>query len=96
MKSRIVIPTAAGQLVSYDIAAHQNGSRGQELKIVFSTSEEPFESWLFYLLREIGGHVVTDRPDQFRQILGLSNGEPGIIDEHQVEDPLLNRHPATL
>jgi len=96
MKARVVIPTAAGELVSYDIAAHQ-GARGdgEQLRIVFSTSEEPFERWLFYMLRDLGGHVVTDAPNEFRQALGLGANEAGVVDEHQIEEPLLNRHPAT-
>jgi hypothetical protein len=95
MKARIVIPTASGELVSYDIAVHESGRAGCELRLVFATDEEPFERWLFYLLRDIGAHVVTDAPDEFRRKLNLREDEPGIIDEREFEVPLLTRHPAT-
>jgi len=94
MKARVVIPTATGELVSYDITGHVGGP-GQSLRIVFSTSEEPFQRWLFYLLREIGAHVVAEDVSAFRKALGVADSEPGIVDEHSVPDPLLNRHPAT-
>jgi hypothetical protein len=95
MKARVVIPTAAGERVSYDIVAHHSSRVGCELRLVFATDEEPFERWLFYLLREIGGHVVTDEPHEFRRKLGVGESEAGIVDEHEIEDPVLPRHPAT-
>lgn len=95
MKARVVIPTAAGERVSYDIATHESSRSDGQLRIVFATDEEPFERWLFYMLREIGGHVVTDQPQEFCRRLGVSDGEPGVIDEEQVEIPVLPRHPAT-
>jgi hypothetical protein len=95
MKARVVIPTAAGELLSYDIVEHPGGAQGHELRIVFSTSEEPFERWLFYLLRDMGAHVVADDVAEFRRALGASPSEAGIVDEHQIEELLLNRHPAT-
>jgi hypothetical protein len=95
MKARVVIPTAAGERVSYDLAEHHSSQAGKGLRIVFSTSEEPFERWLFYLLREIGAHVVADDVAGFRRVLGLADTEEGIVDEHSIEDLTLNRHPAT-
>ncbi|HMJ88406.1 MAG TPA: hypothetical protein VK530_01235 [Candidatus Acidoferrum sp.] len=95
MKARVVIPTAAGERVSYNIAIHHSGRGGCELRLVFATEEEPFERWLFYLLREIGAHVVTDDVSQFRKALGLSDSEPGVIDEQEIKDMVLPRHPAT-
>jgi hypothetical protein len=94
MKARLIVPTAAGELVSYDIVESNGGGR-KVLRIVFSTSEEPFERWLFYLMRDIGGHVVADNPAAFRSALGLGEEEAGVVDEHNVHDLLLNRHPAT-
>ena len=78
MEARIIIPTADGERLSYDLRMHHGGS-GEELKIVFNTSEEPFESWLYYLLRDIGAHVVTDDPARLGTILGLSPGDAGIM-----------------
>jgi hypothetical protein len=95
MKARVVIPTASGELVSYDIATHPSARKGCELRLVFATDEEPFERWLFYMLRDIGAHVVADEPEEFRRKLGLRADEPGVVDEHEVEVPLLTRHPAT-
>lgn len=94
MKARLIIPTAAGELVSYDIAA-RSANPGHELRIVFSTSEEPFERWLFYMVRDLGGHVVTNDVPALRKALGLGESEAGVVDESTVDDPLLNRHPAT-
>jgi hypothetical protein len=93
MKTRVVIPTASGELISYDITGAN--APGQPPRIVFSTSEESFERWLFYLLRDIGAHVVSDDPAAFRHSLGLGDHETGVIDESRVGDMLLNRHPAT-
>ena len=95
MKARVVIPTAAGERVTYELAEHHTSQAGKGMRIVFSTSEESFERWFFYLLREIGAHVVTDDPAEFRRVLGLSETEEGIVDEHSIEDLTLNRHPAT-
>ena len=91
MTARVIIPTAAGDQVSYDLVMH--GSSG--LRIVFQTSDESFERWLFYMLRELGAHISTDDPEAVRQRLGLSPSEAGIVDANQVEVPLLNRNPAT-
>jgi hypothetical protein len=90
MTARIIIPTAAGDRVSYDLVTGRDG-----VQIVFATSEERFERWLFYLLREMGAHVVTDKPDEMRRALGLGSSEAGVVDEHEIEDLLLNRNPAT-
>jgi len=38
MEGRIIIPTAEGERLTYDLRLHHGGS-GEELKIVFSTSE---------------------------------------------------------
>jgi hypothetical protein len=95
MKARVVIPTAAGERVAYDLAEHNSGKAGKGMRIVFSTSEEPFERWLFYLLREVGAHVVTDNVPEFRRALALAETEEGIVDEQSIEDLTLNRHPAT-
>ena len=96
MKARVVIPTAAGDRVTYDLAVRETGRpTGAELRMVFSTDDPPFERWLFYLLREVGAHIVTDNPACIREALGLTESEPGIIDERGLEEPLLNRHPAT-
>jgi hypothetical protein len=46
---------------------------------VFRTSEEPFERWLFYLLRDIGAHIVADDPPKVRQVLGLGASEPELF-----------------
>jgi hypothetical protein len=94
MNARLIIPTAAGELVSYDLVG-STGTGRKELRIVFSTSEETFERWLFYMMRDIGGHVVTNDPRAFRSALGLGEDEAGVVDERKIDDPLLNRHPAT-
>lgn len=90
MKARMVIPTAAGDVVSYELVTGDG-----RIRIVLDTSEERFERWLFYLFRDLGGHVVTDDVGKFRSAMGLGSGEAGVVDEHDVEQPLLNRHPAT-
>ncbi len=95
MKARIVIPTATGQRISYEIAAH-HGRTGGQLRIVLATNEEPFERWLFYLFRDIGAHVVTDAPEEFRRKLGLSEAEPGIVNERDVDETVQPRHSATV
>ncbi len=92
MKARIVIPTATGQRISYQIAAH-HGRTGGQLRIVLATNEEPFERWLFYLLRDVGAHVVTDAPGEFRRKLGLSEAEPGVVNENDVD---VSIHPSTV
>jgi hypothetical protein len=83
MEARIIIPTAEGELLGYDLRLHHGGS-GEELKIVFNTSEEAFESWLFYLLRDLGAHVVTDDPSRLTAILGLSPGDAGVVPQERV------------
>lgn len=59
MESRIIIPSTEGDVYSYDLRVHHSGSR-EELKIVLNTSEETFERWLFYRLRDVGAHIVTN------------------------------------
>ena len=85
MESRIIIPTAGGGRSTYELRLHQSGGR-EELKIVFSTSEETFERWLFYLLRDIGAHVVTNDPKRARKVLGLTPDETGIVAEDEIPD----------
>ena len=91
MQSRIIIPTEEGERLSYDLRLHGIAGR-DELKIVFSTSEETFERWLFYLLRDIGAHVVTDDPERFRATLGLTKSERGVVPQAEVPDPDATRH----
>jgi hypothetical protein len=62
------------------------------LRIVFATSEEPFERWLFYLLREVGAHVVTNEPVTVRSALGLSENEPGVRAESEAGEDPRSRH----
>jgi hypothetical protein len=83
MEARIIIPTAEGELLGYDLRVH-HGASGDELKIVFNTSEESFENWLFYLLRDLGAHVVTDDPKRLTAILGLSPGDVGVVAQETV------------
>ena len=91
MEARIVIPTAEGERLSYDLRLHYDGGR-EQLKIVFNTSEEPLERWLFYLLRDIGAHVVTDQPEQLRNVLGLTRSEPGVASQNSAGDVDVTRH----
>jgi len=91
MESRIIIPTADGERLSYELRLH-HGHGGDELKLVFNTSEESFERWLFYLLRDIGAHVVTDDPERLRTALGLSSGETGVMSQDAVGDVDVTRH----
>ena len=77
MEARIIIPKANGEKLSYDLRLHHSG--GDELKIVFNTSEETFEPWLFYLLRDVGAQIVTDNPERLRAILGLGAGETSVV-----------------
>lgn len=91
MESRIIIPTENGERLTYDLRLHHHAGR-HELKIVFTTSEEPFERWLFYLLRDIGAHVVTDDPQRFRDVLGLTRSERGIVSQDEISDVDATRH----
>jgi hypothetical protein len=91
MQSRIIIPTEEGERLSYDLRLHETAGR-DELKIVFSTSEEPFERWLFYLLRDIGAHIVTDDPERLRTTLGLTKSERGVVPQGEIPDPDATRH----
>lgn len=91
MEARIIIPTADGERLSYDLRAHHGGA-GEELNIVFNTSEETFERWLFYMLRDLGAHVVTDDPERLRAALGLSAEEPGVVAQDSIADVDATRH----
>jgi hypothetical protein len=91
MQSRIIIPTEEGERLSYDLRLHATAGR-DDLKIVFSTSEEAFERWLFYLLRDIGAHIVTDDPERLRTALGLTKSERGIVSQEEIPDPDATRH----
>ena len=91
MESRIIIPTEEGERLSYELRLHEGAAR-EELKIVFSTSEEPFERWLFYLLRDIGAHIVTDDPERLRTVLGLTRSERGVVSQESVSEPDATRH----
>ena len=91
MESRIIIPTEEGERLSYDLRLHAHG--GQDaLKIVFTTSEENFERWLFYLLRDLGAHIVTDDPERLRTILGLTRSEHGIVAQEDLPELDATRH----
>src|SRR3954470_11829446 len=91
MEARIIIPTEAGERLTYDLRLHHSNGK-EELKIVFSTSEEAFERWLFYLLRDIGAHIVTDEPERLRTILGLTRSERGIMSQEEIGDVDATRH----
>ena len=93
MEGRIIIPTADGERLTYELRLHHDGGR-EQLKIVFNTSEEPFERWLFYLLRDIGAHVVTDQPDALRNVLGLTRSEAGVLAQSSVAVVDVTRHMA--
>ena len=92
MKARVVIPTAAGERLSYDLALHHGGATRKSLRIVFSTTEEPFERWLFYLLRDLGAHIVSDNSAEIRAVLGLRENEPGIVTVQEIGEPDVTRH----
>ena len=91
MESRIIIPNQEGKQLSYELRLHHGGS-GEALRIVFSTSEEAFERWLFYLLRDVGAHIVTDDPPRLRSVLGLARDERGVILQEEVGDADATRH----
>ena len=91
MDARIIIPTTEGERLTYELRLHQGGGHNA-IKIVFNTSEEPFERWLFYLLRDIGAHVVVDDVSAFCQCLGLSSTEPGVIAATEIVEDILPRH----
>jgi hypothetical protein len=80
--------------MSYDLALHHGGSAGKTLRIVFATTEEPFQRWLFYLLRDIGAHIVTDEPEELRAVLGVSRSEPGILGENEATRSSQPQHAA--
>lgn len=91
MESRIIIPTDAGERLTYELRLHHDGGR-EKMKIVFSTSEEPFDRWLFYLLRDIGAHVVTDDPNRLRATLDLTRSEAGVVSQDKVSEVDVTRH----
>ena len=91
MESRIIIPTAEGSRLTYPLRLH-DGHEQPEVRIVFDTSEEVFERWLFYLLRDVGAHIVTDEPKRLREVLGLAESDPGILSEVETEDVNVTRH----
>jgi len=91
MEARIIIPTAEGERLSYELRLHHGGA-GEELKIVFNTSEETFERWLFYLLRDVGAHIVADDPKRLRAALGLGENEAGVIHADDVPELDVTRH----
>ena len=91
MEARIIIPTEAGKRLTYDLRLHHSGGK-EELKIVFSTSEEAFDRWLFYLLRDIGAHIVTDEPDRLRASLGLTASEKGVVPQDSISEIDVTRH----
>jgi hypothetical protein len=85
MESRIIIPTAAGERLTYELRLHQGGGH-DELRIVFSTSEEKFDRWLFYLLRDVGAHIVSDDPERLRTVLGLTRSEAGVVPQDSIRE----------
>ena len=91
MQARIIIPKADGERLSYELRIHHT-STGEALKIVFNTSEELFERWLFYLLRDAGAHVVTDDVAAFRRVLGLGASDAGVVDAKSVGEVNLPKH----
>ena len=91
MEARIIIPTETGERLTYELRLHHGGGR-DELKIVFNTSEEPFERWLFYLLRDIGAHIVSDDPARMRTALGLTRSEPGVVSQESIGEVDATRH----
>jgi hypothetical protein len=80
-----------GDRFNYDLHLHEGGGR-DELRIVFSTSEEKFERWLFYLLRDLGAHIVTDEPDRLRLALGLTRSEAGVVSQDSIPEVDATRH----
>ena len=92
MEARIIIPTADGERLSYELRMHHGASEG--LKIVFNTSEESFERWLFYLLRDVGAHIVTNDPARVRAALGLGTGDKGVVSQDSVGEVDILRHTA--
>ena len=91
MEARIIIPTETGKRLTYDLRLHHSGGK-EELKIVFSTSEEAFDRWLFYLLRDVGAHIVTDEPDRLRASLGLTTSEKGVVSQDSISEIDVTRH----
>lgn len=87
MNARIIIPTDGGQLLSYNLRLRNSRVGGCGLKIVFHTAEEPFERWLFYLLRDVGARIVADNPAELRQVLGLGSADPGIVAQSEYTVP---------
>ncbi len=91
MEARIIIPTEAGERLTYELRLHHSGGR-DEMKIVFNTSEEPFERWLFYLLRDVGAHIVTDDPTRLRAVVGLAKEEAGVMSQNAIGEVDVMRH----
>jgi hypothetical protein len=91
MEARIIIPTADGERLCHQLRSSHSGNR-EELRIVFETSEESFERWLFYLLRDIGAHIVADHPEKVRELLGLGSNEPGVRAASDVAEVDATRH----
>jgi hypothetical protein len=77
MEAQLIIPKANGQRVTYILRMHHNHGR-DEVKIAMNTTEEDFNPWVFYLLRDIGAHIVTDKPEVLRAALGLSRNDSGV------------------
>ena len=92
MEARIIIPTADGERLSYELRMHHGASEG--LKLVLNTSEESFERWLFYLLRDVGAHIVTNDPARVRKALGLSAGDKGVVSQDTIGEVDVLRHTA--
>jgi len=91
MEARIIIPTEHGERLTYELRLRHGGGR-DELKLVLQTSEETFERWLFYLLRDVGAHIVTDDPARLRKALSLSANEPGIVAQDSIPEIDVTRH----
>jgi hypothetical protein len=91
MEARMIIPTADGERLTYELRLHYDGGR-EQLKIVLTTSEEPFERWLFYLFRDIGAHIVSDDPEKLRDTLGLTRSEAGVVSQESVGEVDATRH----
>ena len=93
MQARIIIPKEGGERLTYELHLHRGGGR-ENLTIVFNTSEEIFERWLFYLLRDVGAHIVTDDPARLRAVLGLNRNEAGVVSQDSLGDVDVARHAA--
>jgi hypothetical protein len=91
MEARIIIPTARGEQLCHELRLHHSGPRS-ELRIVFETSEETFERWLFYLLRDVGAHIVADETALVREALNLQANEPGVLAAGDIAEFDVTRH----